>query len=263
MTQDRTYFIYVISRVSDGRAVYVGQTVDPHKRWRGHRCTKKSGQAITAAIAKHGVAAFRFEALPVTFATRAEADEAEIHLIAALRTTVRGGGYNISPGGNGPGKIGEETRAKMSAKQRGRRLPPEWRANIGRGVRASEQKKPYRDEFERFLDKIAVPPDVLTGCWLWTAMLDRDGYGLFSAGRHRLGNKQVVRASRYAYEHLVGPVLDGQFVLRSCPNNACVNPAHLRLGDHKGCATTRRARGSYRFGADHHNSREKRRAENK
>lgn len=62
-------------------------------------------------------------------------------------------------------------------------------------------------------------------CWLWTACIFRNGYGNFWDG---LKN---VKAHRFAYEILVGPIPDG-FELdhvraRGCTNRHCVNPAHL------------------------------------
>lgn len=62
-------------------------------------------------------------------------------------------------------------------------------------------------------------------CWLWTGHLDREGYGKFRGASER------VRAHKFAYESLVGPVPDGlvldHVVARGCTNRHCVNPAHL------------------------------------
>jgi hypothetical protein len=76
---------------------------------------------------------------------------------------------------------------------------------------------------ERFWDKVA--PEPMTGCWLWTAGADRDGYGHFwLSGRTK-------RAHRVAYEAMVGPVPVGleldHVQARGCSSRACVNPAHL------------------------------------
>ncbi len=55
----------------------------------------------------------------------------------------------------------------------------------------------------------AADPDA---CWLWTGALDRDGYGQFwVAGRQ-------VKAHRFAYELLVGPIPDGLQGDHQCHN---------------------------------------------
>lgn len=74
---------------------------------------------------------------------------------------------------------------------------------------------------ERFWQK--VNRNSAAGCWLFLAGKDKDGYGKFKAdGRH-------VRAHRYAYEILVGPIPDGLEPDHLCRTPACVNPAHLEL----------------------------------
>ena len=63
-------------------------------------------------------------------------------------------------------------------------------------------------------------------CWLWNGTLDEDGYGIFfPSGRKR------VRAHRFAYELLVGPIPEGLVIdhvrERGCAHRNCVNPTHL------------------------------------
>lgn len=64
----------------------------------------------------------------------------------------------------------------------------------------------------RFMIKVDDESDV--ECWIWTARLDRDGYGRFSvAGKNRA-------AHRVAYEAMYGPVPEGLTLDHLCRNRA-------------------------------------------
>lgn len=79
---------------------------------------------------------------------------------------------------------------------------------------------------DRFLDKTEegpVPtyrPD-LGPCLLWTATLDRDGYGKFWNG------SKIVAAHRHAYEADQGPIPPGLTIDHLCRVHACVRGHHL------------------------------------
>lgn len=70
---------------------------------------------------------------------------------------------------------------------------------------------------ERFWEKVDKSGD----CWIWTAALDRHGYGGFAM------NKTTVRAHRVAYELTKGAIPEKYDLDHLCRNPACVNPAHL------------------------------------
>lgn len=72
---------------------------------------------------------------------------------------------------------------------------------------------------ERFWAKVerSGPQD----CWTWTGCLT-NGYGQFWTH-----GSQRVRAHRFAYELLVGPIPEGLQIDHLCRVPACVNPAHL------------------------------------
>lgn len=65
-----------------------------------------------------------------------------------------------------------------------------------------------------------------SACWLWTAGVDKDGYGQIA----RPG-KSPIKAHRAAWMLKYGPITSTQHVLHHCDNPPCVNTAHLFLGD--------------------------------
>lgn len=83
--------------------------------------------------------------------------------------------------------------------------------------RAAMQSTESNSDEDRFWSKV-VP----TGfCWEWSGGLTW-GYGTFCPRRSR-----PVKAHRYSYELLVGPIPEGLHIDHLCRNRACVNPDHL------------------------------------
>lgn len=66
-------------------------------------------------------------------------------------------------------------------------------------------------------------PEPTTGCWLWTAGLQKYGYGGFSM------RARTYPAHRISWLMHRGAIGD-KFVLHKCDTPACVNPEHLFLG---------------------------------
>ena len=68
----------------------------------------------------------------------------------------------------------------------------------------------------RFFSKVKTGP----GCWEWTGLKDRDGYGRYND----------TMAHRVSWMIKYGDIPSGKFILHSCDNPGCVNPDHLKIG---------------------------------
>lgn len=79
-------------------------------------------------------------------------------------------------------------------------------------------------DIERFLSKV-IKSD--SGCWIWIASKDKDGYGRFSF------SGEDISAHRTSWLIYKGDIPEGLHVHHNCPggdNPSCVNPNHLWLG---------------------------------
>jgi hypothetical protein len=81
------------------------------------------------------------------------------------------------------------------------------------------------ERYEEKVDRITTPG----GCHPWTAKTNSDGYGAIRfKGR-------MVGAHRWGWEHYVGPIPVGMYVLHGCDQPSCqrIHPEHCHLGTHK------------------------------
>lgn len=76
----------------------------------------------------------------------------------------------------------------------------------------------------RFLNKLDKDPN---GCWIWTASIDRDGYGRFGVPGKTRSEWRMFLAHRVSYETFVGPIPKGLELDHLCRVRACTNPDHL------------------------------------
>jgi hypothetical protein len=80
-------------------------------------------------------------------------------------------------------------------------------------------------EAHRFWSKVALRAGP-QHCWLWLGGRTIDGYGRFRI-TVAPGVYQDVRAHRYVYELVVGPIPAGLTIDHKCGRPRCVRPSHL------------------------------------
>lgn len=100
---------------------------------------------------------------------------------------------------------------------------------------------------ERFWKKV----DKSGECWLWTAAVDKWGYGTFWNGE----GDRCARAHRLSWELHFGD-RRGLCVCHHCDNPRCVRPDHLFLASNTGNRHDMIAKGRARYlvGSSHQNS---------
>lgn len=76
---------------------------------------------------------------------------------------------------------------------------------------------------ERFESKVFI---ALDGCWIWTAAVNKDGYGQFRY------NGSMKLAHRVSYEIYNGDLSADLCLDHLCRKRSCVNPAHLEQVTH-------------------------------
>jgi len=87
----------------------------------------------------------------------------------------------------------------------------------------------HRPVIERLNEKYAI--DEETGCWLWTACLDKCGYGKFNM-KLPDGRKETL-AHRALYFLFKGKIPVDKEIDHLCKTRNCVNPEHLEAVTHE------------------------------
>lgn len=79
-----------------------------------------------------------------------------------------------------------------------------------------------RRKGETIAERFFLHVEKTEGCWLWRGYVTKLGYGWFSKTRSK-----PVRAHRFAYELLRGPIPEGLTIDHLCRVRHCVNPDHM------------------------------------
>jgi len=94
-------------------------------------------------------------------------------------------------------------------------------------------KRIYRTLEDRFWSKVNKDGPIpeyapgLGSCWLWTAGVDKRGYGQFRV------NGKIRPAHQVAYEQQNGPILEGLECDHLCRVHPCVRPSHQEAVTHQ------------------------------
>ncbi len=130
------YYLYRITNQTNNK-VYIGQTIDPDRRWKKHLAyskQEKKPQYIHRAIAKYGAAFFIMEII-ATCRTQEDANSIEVELVKQYDSRNPEKGYNLCRGGIG-GWLGKHHTKESKEKNRQAHL----------GNKPSEQTKLKQSE---------------------------------------------------------------------------------------------------------------------
>lgn len=104
-----TIGIYMITNMINNK-IYIGQSINIKRRKTEH-FSKRCNMIISKAIFKYGKENFDFQVLEEC--EESQLDKLEIEYIKKYKSNNKEFGYNIDSGGNGVGKLSEETKQKI------------------------------------------------------------------------------------------------------------------------------------------------------
>lgn len=137
------HFIYKISNNLNHK-IYIGQTIDPSRRWAEHKSCRTHGMVITRAIIKYGADNFNFDVI-ASCRTLEDANIIEPMIILQYNSNDKIYGYNVDPGGNVAPR-NEETCKKISISSmgkpgtnKGRSFSNEWKNALSKSNAGKEQ----------------------------------------------------------------------------------------------------------------------------
>ena len=127
--------IYILTNRLNGKK-YVGQSHDIKKRIRTHFGGRRGCAALKSAIDKYGREIFDVEIIEYKGISQKALDALEIVKIREYNT-LSPNGYNIEGGGMG-GVVSEETKKKLSAVHKGKKLSKEHREKLSQAHRGEK-----------------------------------------------------------------------------------------------------------------------------
>lgn len=146
------HYIYKISNTINDK-IYIGQTIDPSRRWKEHKRSKENGMLIARALLKYGPDNFNFDVI-ASCCTLEDANMIEALIISQYDSANISYGYNIDPGGNTTPR-NEETCKKISISSmgkpgtnKGKSFSNEWKNNLSKSNAGKEQLSGRRFSLE-------------------------------------------------------------------------------------------------------------------
>jgi HNH endonuclease/helix-turn-helix resolvase-like protein len=125
---------------------------------------------------------------------------------------------------------------------------PGARRNLVRRSRMPEYTQHFLDRYWSKVNKSGPAPRHLPNlgsCWLWIGAAHPRGYGHIKwQGKMRVSH-------RISYELAFGAFDESLWVLHRCDNPRCVNPDHLRLGNHQDNMDDMVSKGRHSHGERH------------
>jgi hypothetical protein len=124
-----------------------------------------------------------------------------------------------------------------------------WRRTVKYGSPVAHKIAPWRWLQLSYEERFWLNVRKGDGCWLWHGAADKDGYGVFKGERDGV---VYTKAHRYSFALHKGPIVTGLSVCHTCDVPACVNPAHLVVGNAAFNMADKMAKGRHvaKFGAE-------------